>query len=194
MSARDGHIRQMLEQRERATLNPHACFSDEATRERPEPESPVRTAFQRDRDRILDALERAQLAELVADLEEGIDTLVGDRGSRLSGGQRQRVGIARALYRDPRVIVLDEATSALDNETEHRITSTLRALHGEITTILVAHRLSTVRHVDALAYLERGRVRAVGSFDQVTAASPGFARLVELGRLTPSAPSQGVRP
>ncbi|MBS1905450.1 MAG: ABC transporter ATP-binding protein [Actinobacteria bacterium] len=134
-------------------------------------------------DRIHDALERAQLGELVAALPNGIDAELGEGGSRISGGQRQRVGIARALYRDSRVIVLDEATSALDNETEDRIASTIRSLAGQITTIIVAHRLSTVLHVDQLAYLEDGRVAGLGTFAEVRDSAVGFARLVALGRL-----------
>lgn len=137
----------------------------------------------RDLPRVHECLERAALGELVEALPEGVDTLVGERGNRLSGGQRQRIGIARALYRNPRVLVLDEATSALDNETESRITQTLAAISGDITTIVVAHRLSTVRDVDALAYLSDGRLEAVGTFTEVVEASPAFARLVALGRL-----------
>lgn len=133
--------------------------------------------------RIRGALDRAQLGDLVASLPDGIDTKIGERGSRISGGQRQRVGIARALYRNPQVIVFDEATSALDNETEERIASTIRDLAGRITTIIVAHRLSTVRHVDQLIYLENGQIAGRGTFAEVRASAPGFARMVELGRL-----------
>lgn len=138
---------------------------------------------ERDDDLVLECMRQAQLEVLIAELPEGLSTLVGERGNRLSGGQRQRIGIARALYRRPQVLVLDEATSALDNETEHRITETMQSLRGTITTILVAHRLSSVRHVDALAFLQHGRLEAVGSFDEVARQSPSFARLVVLGRL-----------
>lgn len=138
---------------------------------------------ERDDDLVLECMRHAQLESLIAELPEGLSTLVGERGNRLSGGQRQRIGIARALYRRPQVLVLDEATSALDNETEHRITETMQSLRGTITTILVAHRLSSVRHVDALAFLQHGRLEAVGSFDEVARQSPSFARLVALGRL-----------
>ena len=97
--------------------------------------------------------------------------------------QRQRVGIARALYANPTLLVLDEATSALDNETERRITETIRSLHGKVTTVVVAHRLSTVRHCDEVVFLENGRVAARGTFEQVVSASEAFAHLVALGRL-----------
>lgn len=97
--------------------------------------------------------------------------------------QRQRLGIARALYRNPSLLVMDEATSALDNETEHKITQTLDEISKNITVIIVAHRLSTVRSVDQLIYLEKGKIRSRGTFEQVQAENPNFARLVELGKL-----------
>lgn len=136
-----------------------------------------------DDQRLKKAIRRAQLDDLVNDLPAGIDTEAGERGMRLSGGQRQRVGIARALYRNPALLVLDEATSALDNLTERRITETIDGLHGEVTVIVVAHRLSTVRQCDALAYMEGGRVVAFGTFEEVRDANARFARLVELGSL-----------
>jgi ABC-type multidrug transport system fused ATPase/permease subunit len=128
-------------------------------------------------------LAQAQLEDVVAAAEHGLDTHVGERGTRLSGGQRQRIGIARALYREPTLLVLDEATSALDNETEHKVTATLDQLHGQLTTIVVAHRLSTVRHCDQVVILENGRVRATGTFDELSRSDEYFARLVSLGSL-----------
>jgi len=133
--------------------------------------------------RLRSAIEQASLAELIEALPEGLHSQVGDRGTRLSGGQKQRVGLARALFREPRLLVLDEATSALDNETEYEISRTITQLHGEITTILVAHRLSTVKHCDQVAFLEDGRVSAIGTFDELRRKSPAFARLVALGSL-----------
>lgn len=133
--------------------------------------------------RVHEVIRMAQLEGLVADLPAGLETLVGERGVRLSGGQRQRIGLARALYRRPRVLVLDEATSALDNVTEHEIAKTLASLQGTLTIIIVAHRLSTVRHTDTLVFLKDGRIEAEGSFNDVRAQSPDFARLVELGEL-----------
>lgn len=142
-------------------------------------------AFDEDLDpvRLAQAIDRAQLNDLIADLPEGLDTLAGERGMRLSGGQRQRIGIARALYREPALLVLDEATSALDNQTERRITETIEGLHGSITVVVVAHRLSTVRHCDRLVFMENGRVASTGTFDEVRRSNATFGRLVELGSL-----------
>jgi ABC-type multidrug transport system fused ATPase/permease subunit len=136
-----------------------------------------------ERARIDEVIRMSQLENLVADLPEGLDTVVGERGVRLSGGQRQRIGLARALYRRPRVLVLDEATSALDNVTEHEIATTLATLQGSLTILIVAHRLSTVRHADTLVFLKEGQVEAEGTFEEVRARSADFARLVELGEL-----------
>lgn len=138
--------------------------------------------------RLSEAIRGAQLESFVADQPEGVDTDFGERGSRLSGGQRQRIGIARALYREPKLLVLDEATSALDNETERKVTETVQALSGRITVVVVAHRLSTVRHCDRVAFLKEGRVEAYGTFDEVRQQSPEFNHLVELGRLEGEAP------
>ncbi|WP_173921755.1 ABC transporter ATP-binding protein [Agromyces sp. Marseille-P2726] len=136
-----------------------------------------------DRARIDEVVQLAQLEALVDELPLGLDTTVGERGVRLSGGQRQRVGLARALYREPRVLVLDEATSALDNVTEHEISETLGRLRGSLTILIVAHRLSTVRHADTLVFLKDGRLVSEGTFEQLRAENADFARLVELGEL-----------
>lgn len=114
------------------------------------------------------AIRAAQLDEFVAELPDGLDTLVGERGVRLSGGQRQRIGIARALYHDPQVLVLDEATSALDTETERGVMQAVEALHGAKTLVIVAHRLSTVANCDVLYRLEKGCIVRSGSFLEVT--------------------------
>lgn len=132
---------------------------------------------------VMNALRLAHLEEMVAGMPEGLNTPLGERGSRVSGGQRQRIGIARALYVKPSLLVLDEATSALDNETESRIGATLSDLRGRVTTIIVAHRLSTVRSCDEVIFLDQGRVAASGTFDEVIELNETFARLVELGRL-----------
>lgn len=132
---------------------------------------------------IADAVRLAHLEDVVGELPEGLGTMLGERGVRLSGGQRQRVGLARALYRKPAILILDEATSALDNETERKISDALRSLHGRLTTVVIAHRLSTVRSCDRILYLDQGRVSGVGTFDELDRTNEGFAKLVELGSL-----------
>lgn len=112
-------------------------------------------------ERIQKAVERAQLSDTIADLPDGIQTVVGERGIRFSGGQRQRIGIARALYMDPEVLVLDEATSALDNETEAAVMEAIDALHGEMTLIIIAHRLSTIRNCDVIYQIGDGVAKDV---------------------------------
>ena len=136
-----------------------------------------------DEGRVLEVVERAQLSDLLGDLPEGLDSSLGDHGNRVSGGQRQRIGIARALYVQPSLLVLDEATSALDNDTERRVTSTIESIRGSVTTIIVAHRLSTVRHCDEVLFLEGGKVASRGTFEEVAAENRTFAELVRLGRL-----------
>lgn len=110
-------------------------------------------------DKILwNALEEAQLADFIRSLPEGLETAIGERGIRLSGGQRQRIGIARALYRNPDVLVFDEATSALDNETEEAIMESINSLHGKKTMIIIAHRLTTIKECDLVFRVENGKI------------------------------------
>ena len=142
-------------------------------------------AFGVPRDRIdMNAVERAArlaaLHDLVEDLPGGYETEVGERGVRLSGGQRQRVGIARALYADPNVLVLDEATSALDNLTERAVMDAVFNVEGQKTVILIAHRLSTVKTCDRIFLMEKGRVTASGSFEELVQRSTTFARMAEI--------------
>ncbi len=117
---------------------------------------------------------------VVQELPAGYATTVGERGVRLSGGQRQRIGIARALYRDPELLILDEATSALDNVTERAVMEAVHNLSGSKTIILIAHRLSTVRGCDTIHLLEQGEVLASGPFDRLVSESPQFRALAEL--------------
>jgi ATP-binding cassette subfamily C protein len=127
--------------------------------------------------RVAAALRVAQLDATVAGLPRGLDTSVGERGVRLAGGERQRVGIARALYHDPDVLVLDEATAALDTATEAAVADALRALRGEKTVLLIAHRLSTVRGCDRIAVIADGRLADCGTYDELLARSDTFRRL-----------------
>ena len=120
------------------------------------------------------ALATAQLDDFVTALPEGGRTILGERGARLSGGQRQRIGIARALYRNPTVLVLDEATSALDTTTESALTAAVEQLRGAHTVILIAHRLSTVRRCDQIFFLDGGRLVAQGTYDELLASTPAF--------------------
>lgn len=112
-------------------------------------------------DQVWEALEGAQLKDFVLSLPEGLDTEVGERGARISGGQRQRIGIARALYRNPEILVFDEATSALDNETEKEVMKAIEGLQGTKTMLMIAHRLTTIEHCDAVYKVENGTVEKV---------------------------------
>lgn len=136
-----------------------------------------------DEERVRECVRIAELEDVIDSMELGLDQPIGEHGTRLSGGQRQRLGIARALYRNPSLLVLDEATSALDNETEHKITQTIERISRDITVIIVAHRLSTVRSVDQLIFLAQGQIQSQGTFEEVRANNQQFAKLVELGKL-----------
>ena len=128
-----------------------------------------------DRQAVERAAKIANLHEFVVnDLPQGYATAVGERGVRLSGGQRQRIGIARALYHNPQVLILDEATSALDNLTEQAVMEAVNNLGQDITIILIAHRLSTVRQCEQIYLLEQGEVKAQGTFEELTQANERF--------------------
>ncbi|MBI3926767.1 MAG: ABC transporter ATP-binding protein [Armatimonadetes bacterium] len=114
---------------------------------------------------------------IVNELEQGYDTVLGERGISLSGGQRQRIGIARALYRDPQVLIFDEATSSLDGLTEQAVLQALQTLAHRKTMLVIAHRLSTVKHCDDICLVAAGRVKAQGSFEGLMASEPAFAAL-----------------
>jgi ATP-binding cassette subfamily B protein len=131
-----------------------------------------------DENAILRALEQAALADFVASLPEGLDTIVGERGVQLSGGQRQRVAIARAFLKNAPTLILDEATSHLDAVSEAQVRGALDALMRDRTTIVIAHRLSTVRNADLLAVLDRGRLVEAGSHVELLARGGLYARLI----------------
>jgi ABC-type multidrug transport system fused ATPase/permease subunit len=111
-----------------------------------------------DEEQVWRALEEAQLKTFVQSLPDGLDTTIGERGVRLSGGQRQRIGIARALYKNPELLIFDEATSALDNETEAAIMESINALHGRKTLVIIAHRLTTIAECDIVYRVENGKI------------------------------------
>ncbi|WP_136683215.1 ABC transporter ATP-binding protein [Falsirhodobacter xinxiangensis] len=126
---------------------------------------------------INEAAARAQLGPMIAMLPEGLDTVVGERGVMLSGGQKQRVAIARAFLKNPPILILDEATSALDTETEREIQAALDALAVGRTTLIIAHRLATIRHADRIVVMEEGRVAEIGTHSQLEASGGRYSRL-----------------
>ena len=130
-----------------------------------------------ERSEIEAAAREANAEEFILDLPLGYDTTVGERGIRLSGGQRQRISIARAVLRDPRILILDEATSALDSHSERLIEAALDRLLPGRTTLIIAHRLSTIRRANKILYIEAGRVVEVGSHDDLLARGGRYARL-----------------
>lgn len=130
-----------------------------------------------DYDWLNKCIQMACLESVITSLPEGLNTVVGEDGLRLSGGQRQRIAIARALYRRPELLLLDEATSALDTVTERTVTDAIQRLHGQITTVVIAHRLSTVRECDRLLFLQDGRLIDIGNYDDLYNSNSEFRKL-----------------
>jgi ATP-binding cassette, subfamily B, bacterial PglK len=129
--------------------------------------------------RVKQAARQAQIADFIEARPAGYAEMVGERGVRLSGGQRQRIGIARALYKQARVLIFDEATSALDNATEQSVMDAIDSLDRELTIVLIAHRLTTVRRCDFIVEMERGKVVAQGTYEQLLERSPSFRRMAK---------------
>jgi ABC-type multidrug transport system fused ATPase/permease subunit len=131
-------------------------------------------------DAYIKALTDAKMEFLFSFPNLGLDTMVGENGTKLSGGQRQRLGIARALTTSPRLLILDEATSSLDSETESELSGSIQALKGSSTIIMIAHRLSTIRQANKVVYLNEGKIQAVGTFEEVRSQVPDFDNQAKL--------------
>ena len=134
-----------------------------------------------DKEKVLQCLEAARLGSFIADLPQGIDTTVGHNAVQLSGGQRQRLAIARALYKDAPILILDEATSALDAESERAVQEALQILMKNRTTLVIAHRLSTVEHADRIVVMEAGKIIEIGSHAKLLGDNGFYAKLYRLG-------------
>ena len=134
----------------------------------------------RDDSKVREALSRANILDVVDQLPQGIHTHLGNASDNLSGGQLQLIGMARALYSNPRMLIMDEATSALDAESESKIGSVLNGLQGQVTVILIAHRLHTIQHVEKVIFMNQGEVADVGTFKEIKRRNPTIAKLVEL--------------
>jgi ATP-binding cassette subfamily B protein len=131
-----------------------------------------------DLEQVRRAAQLAQIADFIESRRDGYYSIVGERGISLSGGQRQRIGIARALYKQASVLILDEATSALDNATEREVMAAIEGLSGELTIILIAHRLTTVDRCDQVIELHQGQVAAQGSYGELLLQSASFRAMV----------------
>lgn len=133
------------------------------------------------RSKVTECLRAANLGGLISDLPQGIDTVVGHNAMQLSGGQRQRLAIARALYKDAPILILDEATSALDTESERAVQEALQGLMRNRTTLVIAHRLSTVRHADRIVTMDAGRIVEIGNHQELLDKNGHYARLYQMG-------------
>lgn len=133
-----------------------------------------------DEEKIQDAVSQSQLRDLMHQLPEGLDTMVGEKGVQLSGGQRQRIAIARAIYRDPKILVLDEATSALDGLTEQKIMQSIHNIASDITVIIIAHRLNTIKECDMIYLIDKGKIVADGTYSELLESNEQFQNLSKI--------------
>jgi ATP-binding cassette, subfamily B, bacterial PglK len=132
-----------------------------------------------DMEKVKEVACKAQIADFIENRPEGYNALVGERGVSLSGGQRQRIGIARALYKEASILIFDEATSALDNATERSVMKALEELNCDLTILIIAHRLTTVRYCDIIIELEQGKVVAQGTYEELHESSPSFEKMIK---------------
>ena len=135
-------------------------------------------------EQLNDAVERANINEFLKDMPDGLNTNVGEHGGKLSGGQKQRIAIARALIRDPRILILDEATSALDNVSEYHVQKAIESVIKGRTTFIVAHRLSTIRSADRIVCMENGEIAEIGTYDELMALKGKFYELKRLSEFS----------
>jgi subfamily B ATP-binding cassette protein MsbA len=134
-----------------------------------------------DRQRVEQCLQAARLEHLLQDLPQGMDTVLGHNAMQLSGGQRQRLAIARALYKDAPILILDEATSALDSQSEHEVQLAIEQVCVGRTSLVIAHRLSTVEHADRIIVLDQGQVVETGTHEELLAQGGHYSHLYRLG-------------
>ena len=137
-----------------------------------------------DESKVIDSLNAAQLSDLIKKLPKGLKTNIGENGIKLSGGQRQRIAIARAFYRDAKLLIFDEATSALDNRTESEVIKSILKINKKITIIFIAHRLSTIKDCDCIYEFDEGQIIAKGTYNKLLEKSPSFKNLINAKNLS----------
>jgi subfamily B ATP-binding cassette protein MsbA len=138
-----------------------------------------------DREKVVQCLQAANLGQLIADMPQGIDSMLGHNAMQLSGGQRQRLAIARALYKDAPIVILDEATSALDTESEQAVQVAMKSLLKDRTSLIIAHRLTTIQHADCIVMMSAGKIVETGNHAELLAQNGAYAHLYRLGFSSP---------
>ena len=144
----------------------------------------ITNALQKENQELLEqALDTAHISEFLNKLPRGLDTIIGEKGVKLSGGERQRLGIARAIFKEPKILLLDEATSHLDLESEEKIKDSLHRFFENVTAIVIAHRLTTIKEMDKILVIEEGKLIESGNFDKLYASRGRFYELWEKQKL-----------